>query len=159
MRACVQVYIVGPESQIDMMPSSKWLTERTSRWSGFRTHLMINIKRDEALEIISAPGMLLVLCSMVDNMPYVVAEAAVRTLFSGRQSACRRKACLMLYIHSRTNARGCCESCILPELQGGVVHIVSSLAMQGIVARRIADCRKTLSRLHGHHSAAVWCCR
>lgn len=76
--ARVQVYIVGPESQIDMMPSSKWLTERTSRWSGFRTHLMINIKRDEALEIISAKGMLLVLCSMVDNMPYVVAEAAVR---------------------------------------------------------------------------------
>ena len=73
-----QVYIVGPESQIDMMPSSKWLAEHTSRWTGFKTHLLINIKRDEALDIISAEGMLLVLCSMVDNMPYVVAEAAVR---------------------------------------------------------------------------------
>ena len=73
-----QVYIVGPESQIDMVPSSKWLAEHTSRWTGFKTHLLINIKRDEALDIISAEGMLLVLCSMVDNMPYVVAEAAVR---------------------------------------------------------------------------------
>ena len=69
---------MGPESVIDMQPSSKWLTEHTSRWTGFKTHLMINVKRDEALDIISAEGMLLVLCSMVDNMPYVVAEAAVR---------------------------------------------------------------------------------
>ena len=79
--AAAQVYIVGPESQIDMMPSSKWLAEHTSRWAGFKTHLLINIKRDEALDIISAEGMLLVLCSMVDNMPYVVAEAAVKLPF------------------------------------------------------------------------------
>jgi hypothetical protein len=38
----------------------------------------VNVKRDEALDILSKEGMLLVLCSLIDNMPYVVAEAAVR---------------------------------------------------------------------------------
>ena len=36
------------------------------------------MKRDEALSILSSDGVLLVLCSLIDNMPYVVAEAAVR---------------------------------------------------------------------------------
>ena len=40
----------------------------------------VNVKRDEALEILSKEGMLLVLCSLIDNMPYAVAEAAVRLL-------------------------------------------------------------------------------
>lgn len=38
------------------------------------------MKRDEALEILSQEGVLLVLCSLIDNMPYVVAEAAVSPL-------------------------------------------------------------------------------
>ena len=42
-----------------------------------KTHLKIGIKREEALDIISMDGILLVLCSYIDNMPYVVAEAAV----------------------------------------------------------------------------------
>lgn len=40
------------------------------------------MKRDEALQILSKDGMLLVLCSLIDNMPYVVAEAAVRLLLT-----------------------------------------------------------------------------
>ena len=39
--------------------------------------LQVNVKRDQALEILSQEGVLLVLCSLIDNMPYVVAEAAV----------------------------------------------------------------------------------
>ena len=38
----------------------------------------MNAERGEALDILSQPGTMLVLCSLVDNMPYVVAEAAVR---------------------------------------------------------------------------------
>ena len=37
----------------------------------------LNVDRDHALDSLSAPGTLLVLCSLVDNMPYVVAEASV----------------------------------------------------------------------------------
>lgn len=43
-----------------------------------QVHIRVNAERGEALDILSQPGTLLVLCSLVDNMPYVVAEAAVR---------------------------------------------------------------------------------
>ena len=74
----MQVYFVGSEAKIDMRPSSVWLREKTAKWP-WKTHLRVGAKRDEALEILSSEGTLLVLCSLVDNMPYVVAEAAVRS--------------------------------------------------------------------------------
>ena len=67
---------MGSEAKIDMRPSSVWLREKTAKWP-WKTHLRVGAKRDEALEILSSEGTLLVLCSLVDNMPYVVAEAAV----------------------------------------------------------------------------------
>ena len=76
-RARAQVYFVGSDAKIDMRPSSVWLREKTAKWP-WATHLRVGAKRDEALEILSSEGTLLVLCSLVDNMPYVVAEAAVR---------------------------------------------------------------------------------
>ena len=36
--------------------------------------------RDDAMTLLSQDGVLLVLCSLIDNMPYVVAEAAVCSL-------------------------------------------------------------------------------
>ena len=72
-----QVFFVGSDAKIDMRPSSVWLREKTAKWP-WKTHLRVGAKRDEALEILSSEGTLLVLCSLVDNMPYVVAEAAVR---------------------------------------------------------------------------------
>ena len=41
--------------------------------SGWR----VRARRDKALATISADGILLVLASMIDNMPYVLAEASV----------------------------------------------------------------------------------
>ena len=38
---------------------------------------MANVPRSEALKVLNQEGLLLVLCSLVDNMPYVLAEAAV----------------------------------------------------------------------------------
>ena len=78
-KCCMQVYFVGSEAKIDMRPSSVWLREKTAKWP-WKTHLRVGAKRDEALEILSSEGTLLVLCSLVDNMPYVVAEAAVRSI-------------------------------------------------------------------------------
>lgn len=72
-----QVYFVGSDAKVDMRPSSVWLREKTAKWP-WKTHLRVGAKRDEALQILSSEGTLLVLCSLVDNMPYVVAEAAVR---------------------------------------------------------------------------------
>ena len=79
---------MGPEAEIDAIPSSKWLEGKTAGWTGWPTHLKINIKREEALNIISMEGMLLVLCSGIDNLPYVVAEAAVRRLAVGWSCEC-----------------------------------------------------------------------
>ena len=72
----LQVFFVGSEAKIDMRPSSVWLKEVTSRWP-WKTHLRVGASRDEALAILASEGVLLVLCSLIDNMPYVVAEAAV----------------------------------------------------------------------------------
>ena len=65
------------DSAMMQIPSKEWLAKKTAGWQ-VKTHLNINVPRDQALEIISREGMLLVLCSYIDNMPYVVAEAAVR---------------------------------------------------------------------------------
>ncbi len=43
-------------------------------------HIMANVPRSEALKVLNQEGMLLVMCSLVDNMPYVLAEAAVSSL-------------------------------------------------------------------------------
>ncbi|KAK9821580.1 hypothetical protein WJX81_008053 [Elliptochloris bilobata] len=72
-----EVHFVGAESRIDMLPSGDWIRERTASWS-FPVHIRVNAERGEALDILSQPGTMLVLCSLVDNMPYVVAEAAVK---------------------------------------------------------------------------------
>jgi len=63
-----QVFFVGTEAKIDMRPSGVWLKEKTAHWT-FKKHLKIGVKRDEALEILSSEGTLLVLCSLIDNMP------------------------------------------------------------------------------------------
>ena len=67
---------MGTEAKIDMRPSQVWIKEKTAHWP-FRKTLNVGVKRDEALSILSSEGTLLVLCSLIDNMPYVVAEAAV----------------------------------------------------------------------------------
>ena len=68
---------MGTEAKIDMRSSTVWLNEKTAKWA-FKKQFKIGAKRDEALEILSTEGTLLVLCSLIDNMPYVVAEAGVR---------------------------------------------------------------------------------
>ena len=39
--------------------------------------ILLNVERGEALELLDEEGTLLVMCSLIDNMPYVLAEAAV----------------------------------------------------------------------------------
>lgn len=56
-------------------------------------HIMANIPRSEALKVLNQEGLLLVLCSLVDNMPYVLAEAAVRP-FPFHTLKCCQAACL-----------------------------------------------------------------
>jgi len=79
------------------MTSKKWLAAQTADWK-VKVHLMVNIKREEALNIIGMDGILLVLCSYIDNMAYVVAEAAVIPLASRcvHSKICRQAAAVLL---------------------------------------------------------------
>ena len=53
-------------------------------------HIMANVQRSEALKVLNQEGLLLVLCSLVDNMPYVLAEAAVRSYFLPKSTSFNR---------------------------------------------------------------------
>lgn len=70
---CVQVYFLGADTAINYQPSSTWLAEQARFWP-WRSHLLMNAPRNEALSVLSMEGMMVVFCSLVENMPYVVAE-------------------------------------------------------------------------------------
>ncbi|KAK9907269.1 hypothetical protein WJX75_000339 [Coccomyxa subellipsoidea] len=74
-----EVFFIGSDARIDMQPSSQWLRAVTASWKA-PVHIMANVPRSEALKVLNQEGLLLVLCSLVDNMPYVLAEAAVKQI-------------------------------------------------------------------------------
>lgn len=69
----MQVYFLGADTTINYQPSSTWLAEQARFWP-WRSHLLMNAPRSEALSVLSMEGMMVVFCSLVENMPYVVAE-------------------------------------------------------------------------------------
>ena len=78
--AClVQVYFLGADTTVNYQPSSTWLAEQARYWP-WRSHLLMNAPRSEALSVLSMEGMLVVFCSLVENMPYVVAEVPLLRL-------------------------------------------------------------------------------
>ena len=79
----LQVYFLGADTNVNYQPSSTWLAEQARDWP-WRSHLLMNAPRSEALSVLSMEGMLVVFCSLVENMPYVVAEVpspAQRNIF------------------------------------------------------------------------------
>ncbi|CAL5227669.1 g10676 [Coccomyxa viridis] len=70
-----EVYFLGADTTINYQPSSTWLAEQARFWP-WRSHLLMNAPRSEALSVLSMEGMMVVFCSLVENMPYVVAEVA-----------------------------------------------------------------------------------
>ena len=69
----MQVFFLGSEAAVQYQPSSTWLAEQAAGWP-WRAHLLINAPRSEALSVLGSEGMLAVFCSLVENLPYVVAE-------------------------------------------------------------------------------------
>ena len=64
---------MGADTTINYQPSSTWLAEQARYWP-WRSHLLMNAPRSEALSVLNMEGMMVVFCSLVENMPYVVAE-------------------------------------------------------------------------------------
>ena len=82
--------------------------------------LQVGVKREEALNILASEGMLLVLCSLIDNMPYVVAEAAVRP-------SLQRPAGFAAFMHSRKICSACVEGYTAICLMSSTVCVSISL--------------------------------
>ncbi|KAK9906836.1 hypothetical protein WJX75_008813 [Coccomyxa subellipsoidea] len=68
-----EVYFLGADTYMQYQPSSVWLAEQSRGWP-WKAHLLMNAPRSEALAVLAEPGMLVVFCSLVENLPYVVAE-------------------------------------------------------------------------------------
>lgn len=75
IRESGQVYFLGADTLVQSQPSSTWLAEAARAWP-WKAHLLMNAPRAEALSVLQQPGMLVVFCSLVENLPYVVAEAS-----------------------------------------------------------------------------------
>ncbi|CAL8462363.1 g1896 [Coccomyxa elongata] len=69
----LEVFFMGGDTYVQSQPSSTWLEEQAARWP-WKAHLLMNAPRAEALAVLAQPGMLVVFCSLVENLPYVVAE-------------------------------------------------------------------------------------
>jgi hypothetical protein len=74
-----EVMFVGSNAVVDSMPASEWIHRHTSNWS-FPVYKHIDVEPDEARALLKRPGNLIFMCSSVENMPYVVAEAAIAAI-------------------------------------------------------------------------------
>jgi hypothetical protein len=73
MSCAWQVYFIGADVTVQYQPSSTWLAEQSRAWP-WKSHLLMNAPRSEALSVLMQDGMMVVFCSLVENLPYVVAE-------------------------------------------------------------------------------------
>ncbi|KAK9808906.1 hypothetical protein WJX72_006158 [[Myrmecia] bisecta] len=71
-----EVYMVGSDSTVGMFTSRDYLEQASRAWP-WPTHILTDLSRAAALQTIQQEGMLLVMASLIENMPFVVAEAAV----------------------------------------------------------------------------------
>lgn len=72
----IGVWIVGPEGFINGIPSKDWMAPRMANWT-FPYKLMTDVDRERGNELLQQPGNLVILCSLLENLPYAVAEAAM----------------------------------------------------------------------------------
>ena len=115
-----EVLIIGSSRVIDGLPSDVWLDRymEEHRW-GFITHVHIGLNRSSALSLVRQEGILLVLPSLQENLPFVVAEAAMlgvpllafdvggshevlKLQVEDKESYCKETTISCLYQHMRT---------------------------------------------------------
>ena len=78
LRATFEAWIIGQEAVIDAQPSSLWLRHHLQqRPLPFPVHVHVGLNRSAVLALVARPGVLLVLPSLQENLPYSVAEGAM----------------------------------------------------------------------------------
>ncbi|DBA72316.1 TPA: hypothetical protein ACH3X2_010559 [Trebouxia sp. C0005] len=75
----LEVMFIGGASQVDMMPSTKYLQQRTANWP-VRVQLLGQLSRPEAMSVLKEKGTLIVLASLVENLPFALAEACIEEI-------------------------------------------------------------------------------
>ena len=72
----LEVLFIGGKSQVDMMPSIKYLETRTDSWP-FPTTIYGELPRSKAIAVLKEEGTMIVLASLIENLPFVLAEACI----------------------------------------------------------------------------------
>ena len=72
----LEIDFIGSEAKVDMLPSKEFLRRRSAAWS-FKVNILGGLRRVEALARIKSNGTLVVFSSLVENLPFVVAEACI----------------------------------------------------------------------------------
>ena len=72
----LQIIFIGGEAQVDMVPSVQYLHDRTAGWP-MPVTIYGGLPRDAALAILKAEGVMVAFTSLVENLPFALAEACI----------------------------------------------------------------------------------
>ncbi len=75
----LEIIFIGGEAQVDMVPSVKYLNTRTAGWQ-MPVTIYGGLPRAAALAILRAEGIMVAFTSLVENLPFAVAEACVEEI-------------------------------------------------------------------------------
>ncbi len=75
----LKIIFVGGDGQVDLIPSVKYLNARTAGWP-MPVTIHGGLARPAALAILRAEGVMVAFTSLVENLPFVVAEACIEEI-------------------------------------------------------------------------------
>lgn len=75
----LEVTFVGGEAQVDMKPSIEYLRDRTADWP-ITVNIFGGLSRLAALAVLKTPGVMVVFASLVENLPFALAEASIEEI-------------------------------------------------------------------------------
>ena len=75
----LKIIFIGGEAQVDMMPSVMYLNARTAGWPMSVT-IYGGLARAAALAALRAEGVMVAFTSLVENLPFAVAEACIEAI-------------------------------------------------------------------------------
>ena len=75
----LEIIFIGGEAQVDMIPSVKYLNTRTAGWP-MPVKIYGGLPRAAALAILRAEGVMVAFTSLVENLPFALAEACIEEI-------------------------------------------------------------------------------
>ena len=75
----LEIIFIGGEAQVDMIPSVKYLNARTASWP-MPVTIYGGLPRAAALAILRSEGVMVAFTSLVENLPFALAEACIEEI-------------------------------------------------------------------------------